>query len=66
MFRVEYKLYGVFNVIWCTDSFSLINELLYLRNKNADITWISTFVNVDDKPVFPDCNDPVDNQGIPF
>lgn len=67
MFRVEYKLYGTFNVIWCADPFSLINELLYLRSKNAEITWVNTFVVAGGNPVFPDTdNEPLDDQGLPF
>lgn len=67
MFRIEYKLYGTFNVIWCADSFSLINELYLVRSKGAEITWVSTFVVADGKPVYLDNDcEPVDDQGLPF
>lgn len=67
MFRIEYKLYGTYSVIWCSDSFSLVNELLYLRSKQAEITWVSTFVVADGKPIFPDNDcEPIDDQGLPF
>lgn len=69
MFRLEFKLYNCTQVVWLPDPYSLTNELLYLRNKGGEVIWISTFVIVDDRPVFPDeinDNDPVDDDGLPF